>query len=490
MSFLGRRGPSPAGAPAMSRRLMSFSSSSSSSSSTSSQRCLLRSSLLRSSLLRSSHPTRHHVISPRIPSRASPRRHFTQHLHRPVQVYRSTSADPYINLSIEHHLLQRSHPGSTILFLYTNRPCIVIGRNQNPWLEVNLRALADGLPPAPAHASSGRACHGPISLVRRRSGGGAVFHDHGNANWSIICPPAIFTRDLHADMVARALRERLGVPTARVNERHDIVIDAVADADADATNKTFKVSGSAYKLTRTRALHHGTCLLSSPNLARVGRLLRSPAEGFIKARGVESVRSPIRNVGADGDAFAEAVLAEFRAMYGRDRPGDAEEVVVTEEQALANHDVVAGVRELASAEWIFGQTPLFTFSTEPTDEDPRPRPAVGHALPPGFRAHLVARHGEIQSVDIRGLSGAEADATALAAALVRQRLHHISDWRRALDEAGRGPVDPGVGEFLNEMLGIRSSADASSASVAQMVEHIISDTPLGRFLAEAKQHDG
>lgn len=179
-----------------------------------------------------------------------------------------------------------------------------------------------------------------MALVRRRSGGGAVFHDRGNVNYSVICPPAAFDRDRHAEMVVRALR-RLGVVGARVNERHDIVVaspppspSSLSSSSSSHTSSspppssspspspsplppgTFKVSGSAYKLTRLRSLHHGTCLLSSPNLAGVGALLRSPAEPFIKARGVESVRSPIRNVGLTAEAFMAAVAGEFARMYG------------------------------------------------------------------------------------------------------------------------------------------------------------------------------
>jgi lipoate-protein ligase A len=300
-------------------------------------------------------------------------RRYTQHLSRPLQIYRSTSTDPYLNLSIEHHLLQRSHPDSTILFLYTNRPSVVIGRNQNPWLEVNLHLLRQGLPPV-SDADDDTEPE-PVALVRRRSGGGTVFHDAGNANWTVICPPPAFDRDRHAEMVVRALRA-LGVRAARVNERHDIVVDVDGGADGGAGG-TFKVSGSAYKLTRTRSLHHGTCLLRSANLGRVGKLLRSPAEGLIKARGVESVRSPIRNVGLGGEEFADAVVAEFRCMYG-DEAGEA--VVVGEKEALANEGVVKGVRELASPEWIFGQTPQFTFSTHPTEDDPRERPELAQSL--------------------------------------------------------------------------------------------------------------
>ncbi|KAJ3950002.1 uncharacterized protein N0V96_001137 [Colletotrichum fioriniae] len=270
-----------------------------------------------------------------------------------TQVYTSNSRDPYVNLSIEHQLLQTTPSDSTVLFLYTNRPSIVIGRNQNPWLEVNL-PLLKSLPPSDA-----------IDLVRRRSGGGTVFHDEGNVNYSVICPPANFDRDTHAEMVVRALRS-LGVEGAAVNCRHDIVMtlppppsssgtsdkasNTTASAAAASCSKpnvnaenTFKISGSAYKLTRLRSLHHGTCLLSSPNLPRIGSFLRSPAEPFIKARGVESVRSRIRNVGiADTSTFEDAVIDEFGKMYG-DFTIRAE---LGEKDALGEEKVKKGIREL------------------------------------------------------------------------------------------------------------------------------------------------
>lgn len=258
-----------------------------------------------------------------------------------------------MNLSLEHRLLQTSHPDSTVLVLYVNRPTIVFGRNQNPWLEVNLGKLA---------AQQGR-----VGLVRRRSGGGTVFHDEGNVNFGVICPPAVFDRDRHAEMVARALKT-LGRPTARVNERHDIVVDV---DDAPAGNRTRKVSGSAYKLTRLRSLHHGTCLVRSPNLGLISPLLRSPAEPYIKARGVDSVRSPVANVDLGIEEFKDAVVKEFEQMYG--------ELHVKEEfgdEVLQDESISAGVKELGAREWLYGQTPKFAFSTSPTDEDPRERPGI------------------------------------------------------------------------------------------------------------------
>ena len=241
------------------------------------------------------------------------------------QTYVSRSSNPYLNLSIEHYLLQKSPPDSTILFLYTNRPCVVIGRNQNPWSEVNLRLLQQGhVKPL---AAKKQFSEPEVLLVRRRSGGGAVFHDEGNVNYSVICPPSEFNRDKHAEMVVRALR-KLGIKGIEVNERHDIVIDSslqVGDEkdslkmepdilDQDS-RLSLKVSGSAYKLTRLRALHHGTCLLSSRNLKSISEYLRSPAKPYIKARGVESVRSAVANLGVENSAFEQAVISEFAQTY-------------------------------------------------------------------------------------------------------------------------------------------------------------------------------
>lgn len=289
---------------------------------------------------------RHHVLS------------FTEKLAdaaNKLQAYMSRSNDPYLNLSIEDHILRKSPPDSTILFLYVNRPCVVIGRNQNPWTEVNLAILNT---PRGEDTQAKSPAISAVDLVRRRSGGGTVFHDEGNLNWSITCPRADFTRDKHAEMVVRALRKQ-GIDRARVNERHDIVLDTghkKVESDPEDTHRTpyvlddgtlskpLKVSGSAYKLTRQRALHHATALLNSPNLGIISQYIRSPAKNSIQAKGVESVSSPISNIGLDIKAFQERLQDEFVDMYVH--LGKPSIVETVGDEHLAIPDIQKGYEEL------------------------------------------------------------------------------------------------------------------------------------------------
>lgn len=243
------------------------------------------------------------------------------------QIYQSLSSDPYVNLSIEHFLLENAPSDSSILFLYINRPCVVIGRNQNPWLETNLRAIQNDRVADAEGSRDGE----DVLYVRRRSGGGAVFHDEGNLNYSVISPRTTFTRNKHAEMVVQALH-RIGATNTSVNDRHDIVMSlsqkqrlSLGGSPTGFNPDTpRKISGSAFKLTKNRALHHGTCLLDSPNITDIGAFLRSPARNYIKAKGVESVRSPVANVSTVfADAFTpfsiqgtiENIMEEFAQLY-------------------------------------------------------------------------------------------------------------------------------------------------------------------------------
>ncbi|KAF2840718.1 hypothetical protein M501DRAFT_1009951 [Patellaria atrata CBS 101060] len=369
-----------------------------------------------------------------------------------VQSYISRSLDPYLNLSIEHYLLQKSPPESRVLFLYTNRPSVIIGRNQNPWLEVNLIAIKAGISAMRDETKAPTVTN--IDLVRRRSGGGTVFHDEGNVNWSVICPPSDFTRDKHAEMVVRALRS-LSIERARVNERHDIVLDQgreKVEMDNNNTHKTpytatnesdprpLKISGSAYKLTRTRALHHATCLLSSPNLSVIPQYLRSPAKPYIQAKGVESVSSPVTNVDITNEDFQHRVQEHFEELYYRS-PKRLAAYEVGEEQ-LDIPEIRKSYEELKSLDWTFSQTPRFKFSTSGQDISPQ------HAVPGlGFDITMNVRNGVILDIALHSRDGAVESAELN---LQGKKLHEIRSWSDALQ--GLGKHDEILNEFLERTL--------------------------------------
>ncbi|KAJ5172219.1 hypothetical protein N7492_004812, partial [Penicillium capsulatum] len=395
------------------------------------------------------------------------------------QIYQSRSTDPYVNLSIEHFLLENAPADSSILFLYINRPCVVIGRNQNPWLETDLRALYNDR----------RRDAGPDEaavFVRRRSGGGAVFHDEGNLNYSVISPRTSFTRNKHAEMVVRGLH-RVGALNTSVNDRHDIVMTPSEESRLDPNEPpTRKISGSAFKLTRHRALHHGTCLLDSPNIHDLGRFLRSPARGYIQAKGVESVRSLVGNVSS---ALAESffslqgvidnVVAEFGKLYEvhPDAVLRAKRAHAIDPEIFAGDSWVAGtvgevqgevepaighgIAELQSLEWKYTQTPRFTFSTYPIEEDPRERPPLPPSLPPSTRVFLSLKHGAIIESNISVSPDptiASEQASSVQHELNGQKLHEITTqrWEDLLRSgfAASGEDDAVIRELANYLGGL------------------------------------
>lgn len=290
-------------------------------------------------------------------------------------IFHSNTNNPYHNLAIEHHLLTTSDPTSRILLFYTNRPCVVIGRNQNPWVECDLKRLHDN----------------GIDLVRRRSGGGTVFHDEGNLNFSVITPnDKDFNRRKHSEMVVRALKttpeENRLFEDIWVNERHDITMRK--------DGNQYKVSGSAFKLTRGRALHHGTILHSSPNLGNISQFLRSPGRDHIQAKGVESVRSPVSNLFASNShdqlrrTITRAIVQEFKTVYGQ-----------SEEYEVGDEDchVVKNIDEITTNDWKYSQTPRFEFNRSIDDES----------------IAMSVNHGVVENASFD----------------VRPILHEVTDWK-------------------------------------------------------------
>ena len=175
--------------------------------------------------------------------------------------------DPSINLAIEEYLLRNIEPDEDILLFYINGPSIIIGRHQNTIEEIN-QAYVEA--------------HG-IRVVRRLSGGGAVYHDLGNLNFSFITQNA--RENVHnirkfTEPVIQVLQE-MGVP-AELSGRNDILADGR------------KISGNAQYITTRRMFNHGTLLFNS-DLSHVQEAL-NVKQSKIVSKGIKSVRSRVANI--------------------------------------------------------------------------------------------------------------------------------------------------------------------------------------------------
>jgi lipoate---protein ligase len=251
-----------------------------------------------------------------------------------LRVLLSSSTNPWFNLAVEDRLFRELPPDQQVLLLWRNDPTVVIGRHQNPWLECNLRRMvADG-----------------VILARRQSGGGAVYHDLGNTNFTFVSPADGYDREINFEIVLKALHS-LGI-TAMRSGRNDIL---VSTNDGDR-----KISGNAFKHTRSRCFHHGTLLVRA-DLGRLTEYL-NPRERVVEARGTKSVRSPVANLaelpgggGITHESICAAMEEAFRRHYGR----TTDHREVREEDLADNTDLHDYYRTISGWDWCFGATPSF-----------------------------------------------------------------------------------------------------------------------------------
>lgn len=196
--------------------------------------------------------------------------------------------DPHKNLAMEEALLTSLPSGQAILFLWQNHHTVVIGAGQNAWRECDAARL---------RAEGG-------VLARRSSGGGAVYHDLGNLNFSFIVPRADYDVDRQLTVVMNAVRQH-GLNAVK-SGRNDLLVDGR------------KFSGNAFRLLKESALHHGTLLICS-DMSKVPRYL-TPDEDKLKAKGVKSVSSRVVNLSEMGnvsvESMSEAMIRAFQQEYG------------------------------------------------------------------------------------------------------------------------------------------------------------------------------
>ena len=267
-------------------------------------------------------------------------------------------SDPATNLALEEYCLRSLNPGSEYLLFYINRPSIVIGRHQNPFQEFNRELTRQK----------------GIDAVRRISGGGAVYHDPGNLNFSFITDFTEEKLDYFKTLIQPILStlQYLGVP-AQLTEKNNILVDG------------HKVSGNSQHTNMRRMLSHGTLLFGS-NLGVLQRVLNSNLV-ITRSRAVSSVKTTVTNISEHlhwpmgMDAFRTEMVKGISEVFG-----ELIEYRLTAEDWEAV-DLLAQ-KKYKSWDWTYGRTPEFV---------------VQHkiSLDSGdVNAHLVVNNGIIQAIEL------------------------------------------------------------------------------------------
>ena len=238
--------------------------------------------------------------------------------------YVSSSRDGWQNLAMDEWFLDHLDPEDLILYFYVNQNAVIIGKNQNPWKECDLAAMeADG-----------------VQLVRRVTGGGAVYHDCGNLNFSFIAGEKRYDLEKQLNLILRAVQS-FGIPCG-FSGRNDLLADGK------------KFSGNAFCSRQGIRQHHGTLLLRS-DLGRLQNYLQVDPRK-LKAKGVESVRSRVCNLSEFTDAVTpETMLAAIRRVF-EEEYGAVENFQPTPEQVA---DMVPYYEKQSSWQWRLGKTPAF-----------------------------------------------------------------------------------------------------------------------------------
>lgn len=300
--------------------------------------------------------------------------------------------DPYINLAIEEYVLQNFGEEDTYLLFYVNQPSIIVGRNQNSVEEVNTDYIDDN----------------NIKVVRRLSGGGAVYHDEGNLNFSFITKDdgeSFHNFAKFTEPVVKALNS-IGVPAELIG-RNDLLVEGR------------KISGNAQFSTKGRMFSHGTLMLDS-EIEHVVSSLNVKKEK-IESKGIKSIRSRVANIAEyldeaiTMDEFKELIL---RSIFNVEDIADVPRYELTEEDWDNIHKISED--RYQKWEWNYGKSPAFNKQ-------------ASHKFPSGLLdVRLDVKKGLIENCTIYGDFFGIGDVKEIEAALNGVR-HERLEIEKALE---------------------------------------------------------
>ena len=241
-----------------------------------------------------------------------------------VYLYDSRSFDGWMNLSVDRFFLENLKSDDIMLYFYVNENAVIIGKNQNAWRECNVSAME----------------RDHVQLVRRHTGGGAVYHDRGNLNFSFVAGEGIYDQLRQFHVILKAL-ESFGLK-GEMSGRNDLLIDGK------------KFSGNAFAKKNDMSAHHGTLLIDCDMSKLQGYL--NPSETKLRAKGVTSVRSRVVNLKElSDDITVEGMKQEIIKAYGEEYG-----TPVSYEPGKKEVDKISEIYlEQSSWEWNYGHTPVF-----------------------------------------------------------------------------------------------------------------------------------
>ena len=251
-----------------------------------------------------------------------------------LQFIVSNQTNPYWNIAVEQYLvdspaqaIKQSDNQTITLYLWKNRRTVVIGQNQNPFTECNVEALeADG-----------------GFLMRRKTGGGAVYHDDGNINFSFVVPKALYDQNRQFRVIQRAVAN-FGI-VAELSGRNDILTEGR------------KFSGNAFSKGKYQDLHHGTILIKG-NMEDLQRYLK-PKPAKLQKHGVASVRSRVVNLSELNSAItSDSIVPHLRKAFEEEYSEYSEYCEYSE--IIKKPEVRALYEQFASDEWRYGRWRSFT----------------------------------------------------------------------------------------------------------------------------------
>jgi|YelNatPoosite2B6_FD.fasta_scaffold00009_220 lipoate-protein ligase A len=247
----------------------------------------------------------------------------------------NNSNNPHFNLALEEYFLKHKDLTEDILILWQNEPVIVVGKNQNTYEELNLEYVNLN----------------NIKVVRRLSGGGAVYHDLGNLNFTIIENNSNIHKNDFSFFALPVISclSKLGVK-ATFSGRNDILIEGK------------KFSGNAQYFYKDKLLHHGTLLFLS-DLTVLSKALSVKKEKF-QSKGIKSVESRVTNISEYVNLNIS--LREFKDMLiesvFEDKNEPVKNYILTDEDIEKINELVQN--KYGTWEWNFGKSPKFNYKKE------------------------------------------------------------------------------------------------------------------------------